>query len=60
MILDGLPGCPYRMLSYREEDVAEVDPRFGVQLHHPVYQGACVSSVIGSFPGPGRMGPDDG
>ena len=23
------------MTSYREEDVAEVDPAFGVQLHHP-------------------------
>ena len=34
LILDGLPGCPYRMTSYREEDV-EVDLAFGVQLHHP-------------------------
>ena len=35
LIVEGLPGCPYRMTSYREEDIAEVDPTFGVQLHHP-------------------------
>ena len=34
LISDGLPGCPYRMASYLEEDIAEVDPAFGVQLHH--------------------------
>ena len=35
LISDGLPGCPYHMTSYREEDIADVDPAFGVQLHHP-------------------------
>ena len=30
-----LPGCPYRMTTYREWDVARVDPKFGVQAHHP-------------------------
>ena len=30
-----LTGCPYRMTTYREEDVAHVDTTFGVQLHHP-------------------------
>ena len=35
MISDGLPSCPYCMTSYRDENVAEVDPAFGVQLHHP-------------------------
>ena len=35
MISAGLPGCPYRMTTYCEEDVARVDPTFGVQLHHP-------------------------
>ena len=35
LISTGLPGCPYRMTSYRLEDVADVDPAFGVQLHHP-------------------------
>ena len=34
LILNGLPGCLYRMTSYLEEDVAEVVPAFGVQLHH--------------------------
>ena len=35
LISEGLPGCPYRMTSYSEEDIADVDPAFGVQLHHP-------------------------
>ena len=35
LISNGLPGCPYRMTTYREEDVAHVDPTFGVQLHNP-------------------------
>ena len=35
LILNGLPGCPYHMMSYLEEDIAEMDPAFGVQLHHP-------------------------
>ena len=35
LISTGLPGCPYRMTTYREEDVAHVDLAFGVQLHHP-------------------------
>ena len=37
LILDGLTGCPYHMTSYLEEDIAEVDPAFGVQLHHPLF-----------------------
>ena len=35
IISNVLPGCPYRMTSYMEEDIAEVDLAFGVQLHHP-------------------------
>ena len=35
LISDGLTSCPYRMTSHLEEDIAEVDPEFGVQLHHP-------------------------
>ena len=35
LISDGLPGCSYHMTSYQEEDAAEVDPTFCVQLHHP-------------------------
>ena len=34
LISESLPGCSYRMTSYREEDIAEVDPSVGVQLHH--------------------------
>ena len=35
LISKSLPGCPYRMTSYSEEDIADVDPAFEVQLHHP-------------------------
>ena len=35
LISTGLPGCPYRMTTYREEDFAHVEPIFGVQFHHP-------------------------
>ena len=35
LISTRLPGCPYRMTTYRERDVASVDPTFGVQIHHP-------------------------
>ena len=31
LISTGLPGCPYRMTTYREQDVAHVDPTFGVE-----------------------------
>ena len=31
----GLTGCPYRMTTYREEDIAQMDAAFGMQLHHP-------------------------
>ena len=30
-----LPGCPYRMTSSDSADVADVDPAYGLQLHHP-------------------------
>ena len=33
-ITKGLPGCPNRMTSYWVEEVADIDPAFGVQLHH--------------------------
>ena len=32
---NGLPGCPYRMTSYAGTDTADVDPVYGIQLHHP-------------------------
>ena len=35
LISDRLPGCPYRMTSYASADIADVDPVYGLQLHHP-------------------------
>ena len=35
LISEGLPGCPYRMTSYKCAEVADVDPAYGLQLHHP-------------------------
>ena len=35
LISEGLPGCPYRMRSYESAEVADVDPAYGLQLHHP-------------------------
>ena len=34
LISDGLSGCPYRM-TYSRADIADVDPVYGLQLHHP-------------------------
>ena len=31
----GLPGCPYRITSYTGPVVADTNPAFGMQLHHP-------------------------
>ena len=49
LIVEGLPGCPYRMTSYREESPPTF-PR--------VYQGTRVSSLIGSVSG--GVDPYDG
>ena len=35
MISNGLPGYPYCMTSYASADIADVDPVYGLQLHHP-------------------------
>ena len=35
LISDGLPGYPYRMTLYDRAEVADVDPAYGLQLHHP-------------------------
>ena len=32
LISFGLTGCPYRMTTYREEDMAQMDTAFGMQL----------------------------
>ena len=31
----GLPGCPYRIMSYTGPAAADTNPAFGIQLHHP-------------------------
>ena len=31
----GLPGCQYRMTSYDSAEVADVEPAYRLQLHHP-------------------------
>ena len=35
LVLNSLPGCPYRMTSYDRAELADVDPAYGLQLHHP-------------------------
>ena len=35
LITTGLPGCPYRITSYNGPAVADTNPAFGMQLHHP-------------------------
>ena len=30
-----MPGCRYRMTSYDSAEVADMDPAYGLQLHHP-------------------------
>ena len=31
----GLPGCPYRIMSYTGPAAADTNPAFGIQLHYP-------------------------
>ena len=54
MISNGLPGCPYRMMSYTDTDTIDVDPVYGIQLHHPpvplVHQGSGVGSLAEPVP----------
>ena len=35
LVATGLPGCPYRITSYTGPAVADTNPVFGMQLHHP-------------------------
>ena len=37
LILDNLPECQYRMTSYDTTDATDVDPAFGLRLHHPYF-----------------------
>ena len=52
-LLDNLLGCQYRMTSYDNTDMTEVDPAYGLQLHHPrflEYVGAPESTRLLSRP----------
>ena len=35
LVATGLLGCPYRIMSYTGPAVADSNPAFGMQLHHP-------------------------
>ena len=34
-VFAGLSGCPYRISSYTGPVVADTDPAYGIQMHHP-------------------------
>ena len=34
-VTTGLPGCPYRITSYTGPALFDMNPAFGLQLHHP-------------------------
>ena len=60
LISEGLPGCLYRMTSYSEQDIGDVEPAFGVQLHHPRFL-ECIGApesarLLGRA---GRLDPND-
>ena len=35
LVATGLPGCSYRITSYTGPAVADTNPAYGMQLHHP-------------------------
>ena len=35
MVMTGLPGCPYRFTLYSGPAISDINPAFGLQLHHP-------------------------
>ena len=35
LVTKGLPGCPYRITSYNRPALSDMNPAFGLQLHHP-------------------------
>ena len=35
LVTTGLPGCPYRIISYNGPALSDMIPAFGLQLHHP-------------------------
>ena len=34
LVMTGLPGCPYQITSYNGPAVSDMNPAFGLQLHH--------------------------
>ena len=34
LVTTGLPECPYRFTSYNGPAISDMDPAFGLQLHH--------------------------
>ena len=52
-MLNSLPGCLYWLTSYDQAELADVDPAYGLQLHHPrflEYIGAPESAHLLSLP----------
>ena len=37
LVLNSLPGCQYQMTSYDNTDMTDVDPAYGLQLHHSCF-----------------------
>ena len=37
LVTTGLPGCPYRITSYTGPALSDMNPAFGLQLHHPQF-----------------------
>ena len=35
LVTTGFPGCPYRITSYSGPAIADMNPAFGLRLHHP-------------------------
>ena len=35
LVTAGLPGCPYRITSYNRPAISDMNPAFGLKLHHP-------------------------
>ena len=35
LVTTGLPGCPYRNTSYNGPAISDMNPVFGLQIHHP-------------------------
>ena len=49
LVTTGLPGCPYRIMSYTGPAVADTNPAFGMQLHHPRFLEFIGAPAVVSF-----------